>query len=189
MNRLSLILLSFAFIITICFSFVIVDNFRLRKEYKRELSNVKAKLTEKNNQVLILSKKELELKVNYERKDSDFNAKLKELGIKDKRIKDLSKVSVIYKDSIITEMVPIFAGSEIKISDYSDGWNTIHNELNNDSLINVLSGIDSIYLVRHYGWNGWKLAPRFMREKWEKMELINRNPRMTYKINFTSRLK
>jgi hypothetical protein len=193
MTKFNIYLSLACFTLLACFTFLARETIRLNKELNRTEANTAIQLTEKDNEILTLSKKEMQLKVKYEQKDSAFNQACKDRDINAKKVSSLTKASMNYKDSIVTKLVevPVFIEGQtkyIKVSNYSDGWNTIENRLTGDSLTNVLSGVDSIYIVNHFGWYGFKLFPRFLREKWNRTEWINKNPKMKYHINFTSQL-
>jgi len=193
MNKFTIYLVIACLTLLVCFTFLVRENLRLGKELDRTEANTAIQLTEKDNEILTLSKNEMALKVKYEQKDSAFNQACKDRDINAKKVSLLIQASMSYKDSIVTELVevPVFVAGEtkyIKVSNYSDGWNTIENRLTGDSLTNILAGVDSIKVINHFGWYGFKLWPRFLREKWQRTEWINKNPKMKYHINFTSQL-
>jgi hypothetical protein len=181
-----------ALILLSCVFFLTRQVIKLSRDNNRMEINAKNTILEKDSEIQILSKKEMVLKVAYEMKDSAYKQACKDRDINKRRVTELTEASMSYQNTVKTKLVPwpIHLSGEpkiIKISDYSDGWNTIHNELDGDSLTNILTGRDSLILVNHYGWYGWKVLPRFTREKWSRTELINHNPRMHYKIDYTSK--
>jgi hypothetical protein len=185
-------LVAVGFILLASVIFLVKQNRKLLKERNTiELNQVNL-LLEKDSEILKLSKKAMALKIENLKKDSAFNVACKERDINKKRVTDLIQASTSYSDSFKTKLIPwpiLLQGESkiIKISNYSDGWNSIHNELIGDSLKNILDIRDSINVINHYGWYGWKILPRFTRERWDRTEIINQNKKIKYKINFSAK--
>lgn len=193
MKKYDIYITAIALILFACTTIISSMYLKSRKENERHLTNQAILIQHKDSIIIMLSKKEMLDRIKYEQKDSAFKQACKERDINKKRVTEFIKASMTYKDSITTVLVevPVYVHGQkqlVKMSNYSDGWNTVENMLIGDSLINVFSGKDSLYIVNHYGWYGWKILPRFLREKWSRTEFINKNPKMDYKINFTSKL-
>lgn len=161
--------------------------FDSRKELKRVKANAEILLLERNNLTLLLNTSEMG---NLIKKDS-IEKLLKDNGIKQNRITELSKIKVEYKDKIVTVLKDTFVFLNtyriVKYSDYFDGHNYIKNILVGDTLTNEFTGTDSLYLVDNWYRKGWKIVPGFLKKKESRLDVIKKNPRMNYHVEYTTK--
>lgn len=126
---------------------------------------------------LTLEKSELELF------NADLNNKVRELGIKNRELKNATRTETITKIDTVVETVIDSSGVR-RTADYNDGWNVINVESLPDSTKIAIHSTDTLDVVTHAKQKKF-LFFRIGRPKLYTT-VSNKNPRSDVKVRFSA---